>query len=166
MNKQYDLAIIFISIALILTGCASGISQQARSQITYFGPFNSVQIQPDKYMNQIVMWGGRIIETLNRNDSTEMVILQMELDSQGYPQKSDQSQGRFLVRSNQFKDPAIYSEGTLITVVGRLEDSETRLIGEMPYLYPVITVMEMKRWTPGEEMWSRVHFGFGIGAHF
>ena len=112
------------------------------------------------------MWGGRIIEILNRNDSTEMVILQMELDSQGYPQKSDQSQGRFLVRSNQFMDPAIYSEGTLITVVGRLEDSETRLIGEMPYLYPVITVMEMKKWSPGEDMWPRVHFGFGIGAHF
>jgi len=51
-------------------------------------------------------------------------------------------------------------------VVGRLEDSETRLIGEMPYLYPVITVMEMKRWTPGEDMWPRIHFGFGIGTHF
>jgi len=92
MNKQYYLAIIFISIALILTGCASGISQQARSQITYFGPFNSVQIQPDKYTNQIVMWGGRIIETLNRNDSTEIVILQMELDSFWFAATSSRTQ--------------------------------------------------------------------------
>jgi len=166
MNKQYARMAVFFSIALILTSCAGGISQQARSQVTYTGPFNSVQMQPETHKGETVMWGGKIIKTLTKNGSTEMVILQLELTGQGYPKDSDQSQGRFLVRSSKFMDPAIYPEGTLITVVGRVEVSETRLIGEMPYVYPVITAIEMKKWAPGENPSPRFHFGIGIGAHF
>jgi outer membrane lipoprotein len=166
MNKRYAQTAIFFCIALILTGCATGISQQARSQVTYTGPFNSVQPQPESYIGETVMWGGRIIETLNRNKYTEMVVLQQELNNQGYPMESDQSQGRFLVRSTQFIDPAIYPEGTLITVVGSVEGSETRLIGEMPYLYPIISVTEMKKWAPGENPSPRFHFGIGVGTRF
>ena len=112
------------------------------------------------------MWGGRIIETLNREGFTEIVVLQLELSNQGYPRESDQSQGRFLIRCTQFTDPAIYPKGALITVVGRLEGSEIRLIGEMPYRYPVITMTEIKKWAPGEDPSPRFHFGIGIGTHF
>jgi len=166
MNKRHAQIALLLGLAFFLAGCASGISRQARSQITYTGPFNSVQADPETYKDKIVMWGGSIIETLSQNGSTEMVVLQMELSSQGYPRESDKSQGRFMVHSSIFMDPAIYPEGTLITVVGRLDRSETRLIGEMPYLYPVISAIEIKKWAPGEDPSPRFHFGIGIGAHF
>ena len=166
MNKRYAQIAIFISLALILTGCAAGISRQARSRITYTGPFNSVQMQPEKYINETVMWGGRVIEINAGNELTEMVVLQLELSNQGYPGESDRSQGRFLVRSFRFMDPAIYPDGTLITLVGKVEGSETRLIGEMPYLYPIVTMIEIKKWNPGEDPSPRFHFGIVIGAHF
>jgi outer membrane lipoprotein len=166
MKTRYILTTMIFGLALILAGCAGGISRQARSQVTYFGPFNTVQQQPDTHKGETVMWGGRVIETLNKNGSTELSVLQLELTDQGFPVDNDKSQGRFLIRSTEFMDPAIYPEGTLITVVGRVEGAESRLIGEMPYLYTVVNVIEIKKWAPGENPTSRVHFGVGIGARF
>jgi outer membrane lipoprotein len=166
MKTRYMLTTIILGLALILAGCAGGISRQARSQVTYFGPFNSVQQQPETHKGETVMWGGRVIETLNKDGSTELSVLQLELTDQGFPVDNDKSQGRFIIRSAQFMDPAIYPEGTLITVVGRIEEPESRLIGEMPYVYPVINVIEIKKWAPGENPTPRVHFGVGIGARF
>jgi len=157
---------MILGLALILSGCAGGISRQARSQVTYFGPFNSVQQQPESHKGEAVMWGGRVIETLNRDRSTELLVLQLELTDQDFPVDNDKSQGRFIIRSSQFLDPAIYPEGTLITVIGRIEGSETRPVGEMPYVYPVINVIEIKKWQPGENPSPRVHIGVGIGARF
>lgn len=166
MKTRCMLTTMILGLALILAGCAGGISRQARLQVTNFGPFNSVQQQPETYKGEIVMWGGRIIETLNRDGSTELLVLQLELTEQEFPVDNDKSQGRFIIRGEQFMDPAIFPEGTLITVVGRIEGSESRLIGEMPYIYPVINVIEIKKWAPGENPTPRVHFGVGIGARF
>jgi|WetSurMetagenome_2_1015567.scaffolds.fasta_scaffold118560_2 outer membrane lipoprotein len=167
MKTRYMSTILITGLAaLILMGCATGISSQARSQVTYFGPFNSVQQQPDTHKGEIVMWGGRIIETLNKDGSTELLVLQLDLTDQNFPIDNDKSQGRFMIRSSQFMDPAIYPEGTLVTVVGRIDGSETRPIGEMPYAYPAINVIEIKKWAPGENPTPRVHFGVGIGARF
>ena len=93
-------------------------------------------------------------------------MLQLEIGTQDRPTDNDQSQGRFLIRSAEFLDPAIFPQGTLITVVGRLQGSETRLIGEMPYTYPVIDVIEIKKWPPNSDPSPRFHFGIGIGTHF
>jgi len=166
MNRWYIRTVVFLSAALIFSGCATGISRQARSQVTYTGPFNTVQLQPETHKGETVMWGGRIIETVNKNGSTELLVLQLGLTDQGFPVDNDQSQGRFLIRSAGFMDPAVYPEGTLITVVGRMEGSDPGLIGEMPYTYPVITMIEIKRWAPGENPSPRFHFGVGIGARF
>jgi len=165
-KRNFQIGVLLLAVTFILSGCASGISGQARSQVTYTGPFNAVQDQPENYKDKIVMWGGRIIETITQNGSTEIVVLQMELGSRGYPMESDKSQGRFMIHSQEFMDPAIYSEGALVTVVGKLDGSETRLIGEMSYRYPVISMIEIKKWAPGEDPSPRFHFGIGIGAHF
>jgi outer membrane lipoprotein len=166
MKTRYMLTTMILGLALTLAGCAGGISRQARSQVTYYGPFNSVQQQPESHKGETVMWGGRIIETLNRDNSTELLVLQLQLTDQEFPVDNDKSQGRFIIHSPQFMDPSIYPEGTLITVVGRIEGSETRPIGEMPYVYPIINMIEIKKWAPGENPSPRVHFGVGIGARF
>lgn len=166
MKRQYGLCIVFIWCLFILVGCAAGISKEARSQITYLGPFNTVQQQPEKYRGETIMWGGKVIDTRAKDDSTELVVLQLGLGSQQRPQDNDQSQGRFIIQSRQFLDPAIYPQGTLITVVGPLKGAELRKIGEMEYRYPVIDVAEIKKWKPAGDASPRIHFGFGIGTHF
>lgn len=157
---------VCIGTFLGLAACAGGISKQTQSQITYFGPFDAVQQQPEKYRGQTVMWGGKIIDTLPGEKTTELVVLQLGLGSQNRPEDNDQSQGRFIVRSDQFLDPAVYPQGTLVTVVGPVKGSETRSIGQMAYRYPVMDVIEIKKWRPETDTYPRFHFGIGVGTHF
>jgi outer membrane lipoprotein len=155
---------IFLLLALIFTACSGGISQQARDQVTYAGPFAAVQKAPAKYRGQILLLGGKVIKISNQEGVSELIVLELNLDNQDRPMDNDQSQGRFLVRSARFIDPAIFPPGTLITVVGRLQGSESRLIGKMRYTYPVIEPIETKKWSAGSNPSSRFHFGIGIGT--
>lgn len=166
MQIGFGRAAVFLSLVLMLTSCAGGISRQARDQITYDGPFADVQRDPARYKGETLLLGGKVIETSTRAGATEMVVLQLEIGTRDRPKDNDQSQGRFLVRSAQFIDPAIFPQGTLITVVGRLQGSETRLIGEMSYTYPVMDIREIKKWSPVSDPSPRFHFGIGIGTHF
>jgi outer membrane lipoprotein len=157
---------LLLWLALILTACGGGISRQARDQVTYTGPFAELQQAPSKYRGAMVLLGGKVVEIRTATDATELVVLQLDIGSNDRPLDNDRSQGRFLVRSDRFIDPAIFAPGTLITVVGRLQGSETRPIGEMPYTYPVIVPAEMKKWPVGSDASPRFHFGIGIGTRF
>jgi outer membrane lipoprotein len=157
---------VFFWLVLMLAACGGGISQQSRDQVTYTGPFAEMQQAPAKYRGAMVLLGGKVIETLAKEGATELVLLQLNLGSRDRPQDNDQSQGRFLVRSARFIDPVLFPPGTLITVVGRLQGSESRPIGEMPYAYPVIEPVELKKWPAGADASPRFHFGIGIGTHF
>jgi len=141
--------LLLIMITLILAGCATGISKQSRSRVTVFEPFLSLQQQPVDFIGETVVFGGKIIVTQPMENTTELTILQLALDDRDRPQDNDRSDGRFLVVSDQFLDPAIYKKGDLITVVGKLVSAEKRLIGEREYRYPKIKAGEIKRWEPG-----------------
>lgn len=168
MNKGFGpfLRMFGVGIFLMVVACAGGISKQTRSQVTYFGPFDAVQQAPEKYRGETVMWGGKIINTVPGEKSTELVVLQLGLSSQDRPEDNDQSGGRFIVRSSRFLDPAVYPQGTLVTVVGPVKGAETRPIGQMAYRYPVMDVIEIKKWQPSTDSSPRFHFGIGVGTHF
>ncbi len=155
-----------LAAAAMVVGCATGISKEVRSQVTYSGSFGELQQNPEKFKGQTVIFGGKIIESQILAQGPELVVLQIELDDGDRPLADDQSKGRFLVHSKQFIDPAIYPQGTLITVVGSLEGSEARLIGQMSYRYPVINALEIKKWPPPADTSPRIHFGFGVGTVF
>jgi outer membrane lipoprotein len=152
--------------AAMAVGCASGISKEVRSQVTFEGSFGELQQDPEKFKGQTVIFGGRIIEAQILTQGPELMVLQIELDSTDRPLADDQSKGRFLVHAKQFLDPAIYPQGTLVTLVGTLEGSEQRLIGQMSYRYPVINALEIKKWPPPTDNSPRIHFGIGVGTVF
>ena len=149
-----------------ILGCAGAISEQARSTVTYTGSFRILQQAPDKATGEIVMLGGKIIEVQLSGDQTDLTVLQLPLDASHRPEDTDASEGRFILRSKFFLDPAIYAAGTLITVVGQVQGSEERLIGKMPYRYPVIVPTEIKKWPPRTAGGPGFHFGIGVGTTF
>jgi outer membrane lipoprotein len=153
-------------LILSLASCATGMSHQARSKVTYFGTFSQLQKQPDAFLQETVMWGGKVIETRPKETVTELVVLQLDLTGQERPRDDDSSQGRYVVRSKGFLDPAIYPKGTLVTVIGRFVEIDQRMIGEMSYQYPVIEIDEIKKWPPPDRQSPRFHFGIGVGTHF
>jgi outer membrane lipoprotein len=117
-------------------------------------------------VGEIAMFGGKILVTRTYPSYSEIAVLQMPLDSSGRPQDTDNSEGRFLIRSEQFLDPAVYKTGRLLTVVGRLVASEVRSIGEFDYTYPVMEAIEMKPWSPTRKTSPSFHFGIGVGTWF
>jgi outer membrane lipoprotein len=165
MNKCLALALVIFQ-AVFLIACAGGISKEARSRVTYTGSFAQLQQQPESYQGETVMWGGKVIETHVSDGSTELVMLQLALNSSNRPEDGSVSGGRFLVRANQFLDPVIFSSGTLVTVVGDVTGSTVMPIGQMDYRYPVIEPLEIKKWDPTTESSPRIHFGIGVGTHF
>lgn len=151
---------------LLALGCVSGVSGQARSQVTYRGSFTEVQKAPEKYRGEVVMLGGKVIETKTDPTLSEIVVLQLPLGGNDRPEDTDRSEGRYLIRSDQFLDPAIYPKDGLLTVVGRLSGAEVRSIGGFQYTYPVVQAMEIRPWERRDKTSPGVHFGIGVGTSF
>jgi outer membrane lipoprotein len=143
------------------------VSQQARSQITYQGSFSDLQKAPDEYRGETVMLGGKVLRTDASQAASEIAVLQSPLDTSNKPKDTDASEGRFLIRSDRFLDPAIYQQGRPVTVVGRLAGQEVRSIGGFEYAYPVVDAIELKAWAwPRQRTSPSVHFGIGVGTWF
>jgi outer membrane lipoprotein len=157
---------IFVLIVL-LTGCASAISQQAQDRVTLKLPFGDILKDPQRLKGETVLLGGKIIVTTPHDRGTELVVLQLPLEIGMRPGTKATSEGRFLVQTTEFLDPAVYSPDRLVTLVGEIRGVQTRPLGQTVYRYPELILIEMKLW-PEEEVYRepRFHFGFGVGTHF
>ena len=155
-----------IGFVLLAAGCTKGISKQAQSQVTYSGTFAELQEKPGDHAGEVVLLGGKIIETQVISEYSEITVLQLPLGGGDRPRIEDQSEGRFLIRSKQLLDPALYTEGTAITVVGKLVGKEARKVGEFKYVYPVLEPIEIKLWPKDRVGGPDVHFGIGVFKTF
>lgn len=158
--------VALLAAILFLSACAGGLSQKARSQVTYSGTFQALQQQSYLHTSTVVVLGGKIISSEVSAADTRLLVLHLALDNSGRPRDEISSEGRFIIQTDQFTDPAIYPQGTLISVVGTVTGSEHRTIGQMDYEYPVIRLIEIKKWPPAESTEPRFHFGIGVGTYF
>jgi outer membrane lipoprotein len=158
--------VLSFSFIFLVIGCTAGISKQARSKVTYTGSFSALQKTPDTYKNEVVMLGGKIIETKASSPLSEITVLQLAIDTSDQPVNSDKSEGRFIVQSKQFLDPAIYEKDMLITAVGTLKGSKVLPIGDLEYTYPIVDLIEIKLWPKEIQTQPIIHFGIGIGTTF
>ena len=159
-------ALLFLGWSL--WGCVSGVSQASRAMVTYQGSFPVLQGAPEQYRGQIAKLGGRIVETSPSAAGTEIMVLQMPLGTSDKPAIDKPSEGRFLISSPEFLDPAAYPKLALITVVGEVTGQTVRPVGEYAYTLPVLRPIEIKQWSSGD--WGggggpAVHMGIGTGSH-
>jgi outer membrane lipoprotein len=155
---------VALALLSIVLGCATGISRETRLQVTYEGTFTALQKAPANHTGEIVMFGGKVIEAKSSPTSSEITVLQLPVDTRHRPKDGDRSEGRYIIRSDQFLDPAIYQAGTLLTVVGKMTGSELRSIGGFQYVYPLVEAIEIKPWPAGGRKSPSFHFGIGVGT--
>ena len=107
---------------------------------------SQVRKNPESYIGTVVRWGGDIVRTENRAETTLVEIIGRDLWRNGRPKDSDASGGRFLARIRGFIDPAVYKKDRQLTVTGKLGQPISRLIGNFAYHYPVVEVSTYYLW--------------------
>ncbi|MBC7360178.1 MAG: Slp family lipoprotein [Desulfacinum sp.] len=135
-----------VGLALLLGGCAHVVSPDIRRQARWDLAVSEVRKNPDFYRGKVVIWSGRILSGENLAGGTVLEILDLPADRQGKPSDFTRSGGRFLARDKRFLDTALYAPDRLVTVAGTVAGAETRRVGQVPYTYPVLDVLELHLW--------------------
>jgi len=133
-------------LSLFLSGCAHVISEDILKGVDKEISFEELLEDPDKYQGKIVLLGGVIVKTENKQHGTILEIYQTELDSYGRPINTDVSQGRFLALYEEFLDSEIYRKGRRVTVAGVVRGVEVMKLGEIDYHYPYLLLQEIHLW--------------------
>lgn len=158
--------VFWTGFCLLLSGCVSGISKQARSRVTYKGSFIELQTQVEGNLGAVVLLGGRMLDIKRVGMSTEITVLQIPLGSRDRPENSDRSQGRFLVQADRYLDPEVFEKGLRITVVGKVVGTEIRTIDAYDYTFPKLQAIEIKLWPRKRQPAPGLRFGFGVQTSF
>jgi outer membrane lipoprotein len=125
---------------LLVCACSSNVPLEIKQPLDGSPGVAQVRDHADDYLSQKVRWGGVIVNTQNKDNTSRLVIVAFPLNDDGEPRVSDQSSGRFIAIADEFLEPLVYSSDREITVVGTLQGTETLDIGEFPYQYPVVKV--------------------------
>lgn len=150
-----------IIILFSLVGCASSyhtewVSPEILSQVDPNLTYEDLKKSPESNIGKTLYLGGEILQATRKKDHTQLMILQLPLDSSHEPVLDRmESQGRFLAQELEFLDPAIVPEGTRITIVGSVTGTKTEPLDEMDYTYPTISIKQLKVWPKASEYANR-----------
>lgn len=150
MNTVFRPALQFFAVGaafLLLTGCAS-IPAPLAGDFAEFQPNQTT----DRSVGAQVRWGGTIVETQPGRDETCVEILARDLDREMRPIGGDNNFGRFLACRSGFQDPAIFTAGRDITVVGRVQGFVDGEIGDFVYRYPRLSAEAIYLWPERPDM--------------
>lgn len=121
---------------------------------------------PEDYPDATVIWGGRVVSVSNFPDHSEIEILGYPLDGSQRPQPNDTGSGRFIAEVNGYVEPLDYPPGSLVTLQGHILGVRSGRVGDADYVFPLVRVQGIHRWTADELRAGRsnVHFGIGVGV--
>ena len=149
-KMEFKKLCLFLLFPLVfsIASCVHVISRDLREQADPILNLQHVLTNPpQQYQGKLVVWGGEIIRTTNQKDGSTLIeVLQKPLDRWDEPVDTSASEGRFLIRGQQFLDPLIYSQGSNITVAGEIQGEELMALGETNYRYPVLLEKQIYLW--------------------
>jgi len=119
---------IYLPLVLSLLSACSTVPEVLEQKPVEPLSLYQVQSYPDVYLGKRIRWGGRILQVKNEEKVTWMQVLAVPLDSSQRPYEDADGIGRFMIRSNDFLDPAIYAVEREVTVVGTINGTKEKLI--------------------------------------
>lgn len=134
--------------AALLAGCATAPGP-LRGAYTVIAPVDATR---PELVGASVRWGGTIAEVEPRSDRTCLQIVGRDLDALARPRSDDNSTGRFLACRAGFYDPQVFAVGREVTVTGRIDGEEIRMIGEYEYRHPRVAADVIYLWPPRREV--------------
>lgn len=140
MNRS----ILLISVCL-LSAC-SQLPPTIKNPPLYDVSYNEAIQNIANFKNAPVRWGGIIVDVENEQDFSLVQVLSYPLGSNGRPQTEQPNQGRFLIKSVEFLDPAVYVKNAEITVAGTLIGDLKRTIGKRIMYLPLLSATVTYLW--------------------
>lgn len=101
---------------------------------------------PNTYRGAVVIWGGIVQVATPQAEGSELIVQQFPLDWCEEPRVWAEPQGRFVIKTTRYLDPAIYCKGRRITVAGEIMGSRTVQAGKSQLRFPEITSRELYLW--------------------
>ena len=135
-----------LTAIILLSACSAHIPAAIKQPLEGSPDVSQVRHHADDYLSQKVRWGGFILGTENKQNTSELTIIALPLNGDGEPKSSDQSPGRFIAIIDEFVEPQVYAPDRKITVTGQVIRAETRKVGEFSYEYPVVHVEHYYLW--------------------
>jgi outer membrane lipoprotein len=130
-------------MTLALAGCATVPAPIAGNDFAAVTPEQAVSQHAG---NAHVRWGGEIIKAEPMADATCFEVLARDLYPDARPNRHDNSDGRFIACGKGFYDPAIYTKGRDLTVVGQLAGTEQHQVGGFNYTYAHVDADQVYLW--------------------
>lgn len=151
---------------LLLTAC-SNLPPAIEDPPAFDLSYQQALANSANYKNALVRWGGTIVEVENEPTFSAIQVLLYPLGNYGRPDLDEPNQGRFVIKSAEFLDPAVYTKNTSITVAGTLEGATERTIGKKTLRLPLVAAKQIHLW---EELNYAPYYGgyggFGYGSGF
>lgn len=146
MRFAHLLQILTIFATLLLTACIQPISKDVRKQVDPKTTFAMVSNNPGAFLDQYILLGGVVINLENTAEGSSLEMMEWQLTPWGEPMYLDNTGRRFLLKTSEVLDPTIYEPGVLVTLAGIVLGSETRMLGEHEYDYPVLDMADIHPW--------------------
>lgn len=138
--------LLFLAVLAAFTGGCTTVPEAISEAPPGAPSLLQARADVEAHVGKRLRWGGVIAEVENRATETWVYVVARPLNGSGRPRETGESEGRFIAKVKGFLDPAIYSEGRLITVAGTLAGKHTRSIGEFPYVYVTVDADTTKLW--------------------
>jgi outer membrane lipoprotein len=143
MMKRFFILVLVLGF---LSGCVHAVSRGVPKEVDRKITFSALLQAPNAYQGKVVLLGGIIVNTTNKQDGTLLEVYDTMLDREGRPSNTDVSEGRFLALYQGFLDSEIYKQGRKVTIAGTVQGEKTQLLGEIQYRYPYLIIKEIRLW--------------------
>lgn len=140
-ERSWQNLLALLVILVFLSACSSA-PKSLRGEYPEIIP-NSVS---DRDLGADVRWGGIILATQPEAQQTCFEILSRDLSSSMRPRDEDHTAGRFIACNPGFHDPEVFVKGREVTVIGQLQQIDSRKVGEYDYRYPVLAAQFLTMW--------------------
>jgi outer membrane lipoprotein len=158
-----------VVLLLSLSGCVNShlVPSHLHSQVSRDISFADIKADPERFKGRIVVIGGHVLNAKRLKDQTEVEVLQLPLDRSDQPIANlMNSKGRFLAFSKAVLDPAAVPPGSYVSMVAEVLGSQTAMLEDTTYSYPVFTVKSFKVWPKSQQyarpfpFWDRWNYPF------
>jgi outer membrane lipoprotein len=156
-------AALLLITALLGAGCATGPFEIDATAVSRIGPAHV--LAESGHEGRRAVWGGRVVNVSNLADRTEIEVVSLPLDGADRPRLGAEPGVRFLLVQPGFLEPTRYSPGRYLTVLGKIDGLDERLVGDFVYEQPVMRAERIHLWPADTNRWqSRTRFSIGIGV--